>query len=86
MELAQDRVHWPALILSVLNFQVLLPQCYLVNAHKLWWPGRIEECQHGTNFIGHFVCCIKTETISFRNVYQTTYKFNRKLSSARTRS
>jgi len=29
MKLAQDRVQWWALVLAVLNFLSLLPQCYL---------------------------------------------------------
>jgi hypothetical protein len=35
MELAQDRVHWRALVLAVLNLGVLLPDSQLINKMDL---------------------------------------------------
>jgi hypothetical protein len=31
MELAQDRIRWPALVLTVLNVRVLLPESSLIS-------------------------------------------------------
>jgi hypothetical protein len=35
MELAQDRVQWQALLLAVLNLQILLPESYLISKRDL---------------------------------------------------
>jgi hypothetical protein len=43
MELAQDRVQWLALVLTVLNLRVLLPESYVISKTDLKETGCMNE-------------------------------------------
>jgi hypothetical protein len=61
MELAQDRVQWQALVLSVLNLRVLLPESQLITKMDLRETG----CEDGRWMeLAQYRVFIQTESLS----------------------